>query len=154
VRYSRGESEMKPTITNMFEAELPFGTVNYRCSADKRCDSFTVTNGRVRGLRFDRVDLIPAGSEHSAKIVVCLRVRLNAFHVSAAPACLQWPLRSWRRPHPALLNWNDRPQIPKVSETKETQCMRLNELRALPLRRVRRIALSDKEDPGPKRHRN
>jgi len=59
VRYPRGERELKPTIRNMFEAELPFGTVNYRCSADDHCDTFSVTNGRVRGLRFDRVDLTP-----------------------------------------------------------------------------------------------
>lgn len=67
VRYPRGESEMKPTTRDMFEAELPFGTVSYRCSADKRCDSFTLTNGRVRSLRFDRVDLTPMSSEDSAK---------------------------------------------------------------------------------------
>jgi hypothetical protein len=59
VRYPRGETELKPTVTNMFEAEFPFGTVNYRCSADNRCDTFTVTDGRVRRLRFDRVDLRP-----------------------------------------------------------------------------------------------
>jgi len=59
VRYPRGESELKPTVTNTFEAVLPFATVNYRCSADSRCDTFTVMNGRVRGLRFDRVDLTP-----------------------------------------------------------------------------------------------
>jgi len=67
VRYPRGESEMKPTITDMFEAELPLGTVTYRCSAENRCDSFIVTNGRVRRLRFDRVDLTPMGPERSAK---------------------------------------------------------------------------------------
>jgi CubicO group peptidase (beta-lactamase class C family) len=59
VRYPRGESELKPTTTDMFEAEMPFRTVTYRCSAERRCDAFTVTNGRVRRLRFDRVDLKP-----------------------------------------------------------------------------------------------
>ena len=67
VRYSRGQSEMKPTIADIFEAELPFGTVTYKCSAHGRCDSFTVSNGRVRRLRFDRVDLTPLGSERAAK---------------------------------------------------------------------------------------
>jgi len=64
VRYPRGESELKPTTANMFEADLPFGTVNYRCSADSHCDTFTATNDRVRRLRFDRVDLTPISREH------------------------------------------------------------------------------------------
>ena len=39
VRYPRGESELKPTTTDMFEAEMPFRTVTYRCSAERRCDA-------------------------------------------------------------------------------------------------------------------
>jgi len=67
VRYPRGESELKPTIKDVFEAESPFGTVNYRCAADGRCDILTVTNWRVRGLRFDRVALTPAGSQRATR---------------------------------------------------------------------------------------
>jgi CubicO group peptidase (beta-lactamase class C family) len=67
VHSPRGESELRPTITDMFEAEFPFGTVIYRCSADNRCDSLTVTDGRVRGLRFDRVDLTPVQKERSTQ---------------------------------------------------------------------------------------
>jgi CubicO group peptidase (beta-lactamase class C family) len=65
VRYPRGESELRPTIADMFEAEFPFGAVSYRCSVDSRCDTFTVTDGRVRRLRFDRVDLTPVHRERS-----------------------------------------------------------------------------------------
>ena len=67
VRYARGESEMKPTVTDMFEVGSPLGTINYQCSAENYCDTFTVTNGRVRRLRFNRVDLTPTIRERSAK---------------------------------------------------------------------------------------
>jgi len=67
VRYARGESEMKPAVTDMFEVGSPFGTVNYQCSAENHCDTFTVTSGRVRRLRFNRVDLTPTIRERSAK---------------------------------------------------------------------------------------
>ena len=67
MRYPRGESELKPTVADVFEAESPFGTVNYQCSTASRCDTFTVTNARVRGLRFSRVDLTPMGSQRPTK---------------------------------------------------------------------------------------
>lgn len=67
VRYPRGESELKPTITDVFEAESPFGTINYQCSPASRCDTFTVTNARVRRPRFNRVDLNPVGAQRGSK---------------------------------------------------------------------------------------
>lgn len=68
MRYPRGESELKSTITDVFEAQSPFGTINYQCSAASRCDTFTVTNARVRRLRFNRVD--PQPGRRTARLEV------------------------------------------------------------------------------------
>ena len=59
VHYARGELEMTPTIADVFVAEFPMGAMEYRCPELGRCNSFTVSNGRVRHLRFDRVDVTP-----------------------------------------------------------------------------------------------
>lgn len=59
VHYARGELEMTPTIADVFVAEFPMGAMEYRCPELRQCNSFTVSNGRVRNLRFDRVDVTP-----------------------------------------------------------------------------------------------
>ena len=59
VHYARGELEMTPTIANVFVAEFPMGAMEYRCTGIRRCDGFTISNGRVRNLRFDRVHVTP-----------------------------------------------------------------------------------------------
>lgn len=55
-RYPRGEIEMQPLQTDEFAAP-PAGVVKFDCVAAARCASFTVSTGRVRNLRVDRVAL-------------------------------------------------------------------------------------------------
>jgi CubicO group peptidase (beta-lactamase class C family) len=62
VRYPRGELVMTPTTANVFVAPFPMGAIEYRCPPSGRCNGLMVTDGRVRKLRFDRVDLTPPGA--------------------------------------------------------------------------------------------
>jgi CubicO group peptidase (beta-lactamase class C family) len=59
--YPRDEFEITPGAGGAFRAPFPIETVTYKCAEAKRCNSFTVSNGRVLNLRFDRIEL-KAGS--------------------------------------------------------------------------------------------
>jgi hypothetical protein len=59
LRYPRGESELKPVNRDVFAGDFPFGTVQFQRNAAGRCESFAVTTGRVRNLKFDRVQVVP-----------------------------------------------------------------------------------------------
>ncbi len=56
---ARTEDEMVPVRADVFEADFPFNTVEYECTKTRRCNSFIVSNGRVRRLRFQRINLVP-----------------------------------------------------------------------------------------------
>jgi len=57
LNYPRDEIEMRPETDGAFIAPFPVLTVAYKCVDAKHCNSFTVSNGRVLNLRFDRVKL-------------------------------------------------------------------------------------------------
>ncbi len=55
LHHPRGEFELQRGVdTNSFAAEFPIGSLHYSCSPGKGCDGFSITNGRVRNLRFIR----------------------------------------------------------------------------------------------------
>ncbi len=56
---ARSEDEMLSTRADVFEADFPFNTLAYECTNTRRCNSFVVSNGGVRRLRFQRMNLIP-----------------------------------------------------------------------------------------------
>jgi CubicO group peptidase (beta-lactamase class C family) len=62
LNYPRDEIEMLPGTVGAFFAPFPIESVTYKCVDARRCNSFTVSNGRVRNLRFDRVKLEPGAS--------------------------------------------------------------------------------------------
>jgi CubicO group peptidase (beta-lactamase class C family) len=59
LRFPRGQSELKPVNRNVFAANHPFGTVTLQRNPAGRCESLAVTTGRVRHLKFDRVQILP-----------------------------------------------------------------------------------------------
>ena len=55
LHHPRGEFELQRGVdTNSFAAEFPIGSLHYSCSPGRGCDGFSITNGRVRNLRFIR----------------------------------------------------------------------------------------------------
>ena len=62
MRYPRGETEMMPTVADLFNTSFRRGEIEYQCKNDGDCDSFSFSNGRVRNLLFVRVDLKPRHS--------------------------------------------------------------------------------------------
>jgi CubicO group peptidase (beta-lactamase class C family) len=56
---TRRNDEMFPTGVDTFDADSPFDTIEYQCTKAHLCNSFLVNDVRVRGLRFQRVDLKP-----------------------------------------------------------------------------------------------
>lgn len=58
MRYPRGELALKPFARDVFTAAFPLGTVIFRRSSTGGCDGFGLSNGRVRDLRFGRVQLV------------------------------------------------------------------------------------------------
>lgn len=57
LQHPRGEAELEPVSGNDFAAGFPIGTVRLQRSAAKGCEGLSVTSGRVRNLRFVRVEL-------------------------------------------------------------------------------------------------
>ncbi len=57
LNYPRDEFEITPKTGGTFAAPFPIDTVTYKCAEPKRCNSFTVDNGRVQNLRFERIEL-------------------------------------------------------------------------------------------------
>jgi hypothetical protein len=57
VSYPRDEFEMTPDAAGAFTAPFPIQSLTYKCADARRCNSFTVSNGRIQNLRFDRVKL-------------------------------------------------------------------------------------------------
>jgi CubicO group peptidase (beta-lactamase class C family) len=57
LNYRRDEFEITPDSPGVFTAPFPIQSVTYKCVEAKRCNSFTVSNGRVQNLRFDRIKL-------------------------------------------------------------------------------------------------
>jgi hypothetical protein len=60
LRYPRGVLQLRPIHRNLFTAPHPMGTFVMQRDAQGQCEGFTVTTGRVRNLKFARVNL-PAG---------------------------------------------------------------------------------------------
>ena len=57
VRYPRGEIPLKQAGRDSFGGQFPIGTLRFSSDEDTRCKGFELDNGRVRKLRFSRVDL-------------------------------------------------------------------------------------------------
>jgi CubicO group peptidase (beta-lactamase class C family) len=62
LRYPRGEVTLEKMTGPGFMGAFPIGAVTYTCTATS-CDSFLLTNGRVRNLRFAKVQIKPT-AEH------------------------------------------------------------------------------------------
>jgi len=60
--YPRDEFEIMPRPGDAFLAPFPIENLEYTCVDAKRCNSFTLSSGRVQNLRFDRVELTPSAS--------------------------------------------------------------------------------------------
>jgi hypothetical protein len=64
LRHPRGEFGLTATTADTFTARFPVGALQYRCDEGHTCDSFSITDGHVRNLQFDRVNLEPVTSKH------------------------------------------------------------------------------------------
>lgn len=61
MNYPRGEVEMTSTLPDTFAADFPIGTLRFLRSAEKVCNGFTLSQGRVRNLRFVKAEVLPVG---------------------------------------------------------------------------------------------
>ena len=61
LRHPRGMVNLVPSAADRFSAPFPFDAVVLQRQATGGCESLTVSNGRVRDLRFLRVRITPAG---------------------------------------------------------------------------------------------
>lgn len=59
LRHPRGEYEMVRTFTDTFVLPFPIDDVRFTRNAQGNCLSFTVDDGRVRNLRFVKVEIVP-----------------------------------------------------------------------------------------------
>lgn len=58
LRYPRGEVTLEKMAGPGFSAAFPIGALTYTCNTTS-CDSFVINNGRVRNLRFAKVQIKP-----------------------------------------------------------------------------------------------
>jgi len=59
VRYPQGELDLRQTAADQYVAELPIGTLKFTRASDGASNGFTISVGRVRDLRFDKVTIAP-----------------------------------------------------------------------------------------------
>jgi CubicO group peptidase (beta-lactamase class C family) len=57
VRHPRGDISLKQIGANTFLGAFPIGTLRFSCDQNDTCKSFDVSDGRVRNLKFRKVDL-------------------------------------------------------------------------------------------------
>jgi CubicO group peptidase (beta-lactamase class C family) len=57
IRYPRGDIALKQTAANSFAGEFPVGTLTFSCDQNDDCKGFEIDDGRVRNLKFVKVDL-------------------------------------------------------------------------------------------------
>ena len=57
--YPRGSAVLDFNDKGDFATGFPFGGIKYQCNAQDGCRGFTVTNGRVRNLKFTRLPGAP-----------------------------------------------------------------------------------------------
>jgi CubicO group peptidase (beta-lactamase class C family) len=56
VRYPRGDVSLKQIGADKFLGAFPIGTLNFACDQTDKCKGFDISDGRVRNLKFQRVD--------------------------------------------------------------------------------------------------
>lgn len=59
LHYPRGDLKLTLTYSDTFSAPFPINRLRYSCDDSDFCDSFSVGDGRVRNLRFEKVEIMP-----------------------------------------------------------------------------------------------
>lgn len=59
LHHPRGDMPLNLASATAFSAPFPIGNVEYSCDAARGCNSFSVSNGRVRNLVFSKVAITP-----------------------------------------------------------------------------------------------
>jgi CubicO group peptidase (beta-lactamase class C family) len=57
VRYPRGDISLKQIGSDSFLGEFPIGTLTFSCDQNDACEGFRLDDGRVRNLKFAKVEL-------------------------------------------------------------------------------------------------
>ncbi len=63
VRYPRGDILLKQTGVNSFLGAFPIGTLKFLCDPKEDCKGFEVDDGRVRNLKFTKINVPAPGTE-------------------------------------------------------------------------------------------
>lgn len=84
LHHPRGEMPLIQASATTFTAPFPIGTVEYACDAARGCNSFSVSNGRVRNLVFSKVAITPLAPPPA---------QVSAF--STTPAYLRGSMNAW-----------------------------------------------------------
>jgi CubicO group peptidase (beta-lactamase class C family) len=63
VRYPRGDILLKQTGVNSFLGAFPIGTLKFLCDPNEDCKGFEVDDGRVRNLKFTKINVPVPGTE-------------------------------------------------------------------------------------------
>lgn len=65
LHYPRGDMTLDSGPRGSFLAGFPIGEVSFQCSAGAGCSSFTISDGRVRNLRFTKVKVVAFGQQQA-----------------------------------------------------------------------------------------
>ncbi|HEY3950264.1 serine hydrolase [Phenylobacterium sp.] len=61
VRHPRGDIRLEPEGKTTFVGTFPIGQVTFACGEAGACNGFTINNGRVENLKFEKVAVTPVG---------------------------------------------------------------------------------------------
>ncbi|MEA2823569.1 MAG: hypothetical protein QOF03_51, partial [Alphaproteobacteria bacterium] len=64
LRFPRGDVLLSQTASNAFTAGFPVGAFQFTRSANNDCNGFTINDGRVQKLHFDKVRIMPLEMAH------------------------------------------------------------------------------------------
>ena len=68
VQYPRGELNLRQTAADQYVAEFPIGTLKFTRASDGASNGFTISVGRVRDLRFNKVTIAPTTNLPTPKV--------------------------------------------------------------------------------------
>ena len=93
LHHPRGELSLSQTNSTTFHATFPIGKVEYDCATPASCNSFTVSNGRVRNLLFSKVTIKQTAPSGPLSGVAQPASKVSPF--ASGPVYLRGSMNKW-----------------------------------------------------------
>ena len=97
INYSRGKVFLNQLSKNVFYGDFPIGKLQYTCLDAKTCNSFTVSDDRVRNIHFEKVKVEAVATSKEKALIAAQRADANnpITLFKTVPAYLRGSMNQW-----------------------------------------------------------